>query len=202
MAKRQALPALDVERFIEQLAVPEGFTKTRGTEDYSWGKEKILHPSVTLSKGTEIEIKIVLSSPDAEYIRGSGHTSFDTKLGRRTFDRRGVDDSFYVDDVDTVETVNEKVKRQIEKVAESVSRLARSMSVPKWGFSVTPEQLDEIKAKLNKGQSHTFTPAGFGTGYVISKPGRKRNRWAKPAPQEIVDFFGVGRLEYDTLDCD
>jgi hypothetical protein len=189
----------DVTKFLEEIAVPEGFTKTFCEEDYSWGREKILHPAVKLEKGTEIEIKIVITDPNGSWACGSGHTSFSTKLGRRTFDRRGVEDSFYVDKDDTVEKVNEKVRRQIEKVAESVSRMARSQAIPVLGFTVTPEALEEIKAKLAKGKSHTFTPSGFGTGYVISK---KRSRFARHCDPAINAFFGVGALYFETLDCD
>jgi hypothetical protein len=190
---------MDVTKFLNDLATPEGFVKTFGTEDYSWGKEKILHPSVIFTKGTDIEIKIVISSPTDKYMAGSGHTSFATKLGRRTFDRRGVEDSFYVEPGLDVEKTNAQVLRQIEKVAESVARMERSVAVPIWGFTVTPETLEEIKGKLTKGKTHTFTPAGFGTGYVLSK---KRSRWSRLADPKINAFFGVGALYFDTLDCD
>jgi hypothetical protein len=189
----------DVKKFMDALAIPEGFTKTFGTEDYSWGKEKVLHPSVIFTKGTDIEIKIVITSPTDKYMAGSGHTSFNTKLGRRTFDRRGVEDSFYVEPGLDVEKTNAQILRQIEKVAESVARMERSKAIPVLGFTVTPEAFEEIKAKLAKGKSHTFTPAGFGTGYVISK---KRSRFARFCDQQVIDFFGVGALYQETLDCD
>ena len=194
---------MDVKKFLDEISVPEGFTKTLYDEKSErWtdaGYEPVLYPSLRLEKGQEIEIKLIIEAPEAKYCVGAGHTSFQTKLGRRTFDRRGVNDSFYVDEGDDVQTVDKKIADQLKRVAESVEKMERSIEVPSLGFTVTPELLEEIKAKLGKGKEHTFRPAGFGTGYVLSK---KRSRWAEKAKPEVNAFFGVGTLYMQRIDCD
>lgn len=70
------------------------------------------------------------------------------------------------------------------------------------GWRVTPSRRAQITADLKARKSATFTPAGFGTGYLVTTRPR-RGFDVNRLPTATSDFFGVvGPLFYETLDCD
>lgn len=150
-----------------------------------------------------ISLEIDLTG-DRSQPSGSGHTSFVTKHGVRTYDRIGVDDSFYVTDWKTkgvVENLAEILTEQVKRARESIERINNSVIVPGLTFSptLTAAQVEEHREKLRKKLSVSFAPGGFGTGHVILT---KKTRWSRPAKKELVDFFNVGPLYVEDFDHD
>lgn len=179
------------------------------------GFEKVISDSNVTFRGDGIEMRIEFwpdwdaldykgkrQRVDNWTIAASGHTNFSTERGQRTFDRVGVDDSFYVNPGDTADTLREKLVEQITRVAASRERLARSEAVPglPGGWVVTPERRAEIGKVLASGRGYDFRPAGFGIGYHIST---HRLAFGQPLPRATADFFGIDRpLFFETMDCD
>jgi len=195
--------ALAFLKEVARLAAARGFDATHSTE--TWPGEADV-PVVTLAHEDAIKIAVRLFNADATpgQAAGAGSTSFGTAHGWRTFDRAGVEDSFYVEAEDTAAAVDEKVAAQVARVAESRERIARSEAVPglPGNWLVTPERKAEIRARLAGGGTHQFQPAGFGTGYAVRT---RRAPGYAPLPRETAAFFGLPggvHLYAMPLDCD
>ena len=180
------------------------------TEEKWYGNSSpIITPVLKLTgigpnEGITIELKFHSQTGEKVHSytdRASGHTSFTTAQGERTFDRTGVDDSFHVLLSDDVPDIRVKIEREVERVAASRARIANSIPVPQIGFLVTPQTKEEISAKLKQGKSHSFTPSGFGTGYCLYSR-RQQSRYDRRAGAELEQFFGVSPIFMQTLDCD
>lgn len=204
-SKTKFLTRRGVQKLIKEITAPEGFTKTiKDVPKQNW---MCGHTDVEFTKhepNDQINIKLVFNHDGGKIssswdIVASGHTTFSTAKGERTFDRLGVEDSFYVNGDETLESLREKLNEQIEKIKVSRERISKSESIPGIPFMVTSDTKAAIAAKLRNGKNHTFTPAGFGTGYRISNHG---GPWAKRCKSETEKFFGVSPLYYETLDCD
>jgi hypothetical protein len=184
----------------------EGFTNSTHEETWGFGGGKQAVPVFkTTGDGITIEIKFHSKAdemPQHDYDSlASGHTSFTTDKGERTFDRTGVDDSFTVYWHDGVAGVQKKLEAQIARVAESRARIARMIPVPGLGFLIDPNAKIKIAEAIRSGHGHSFTPSGFGTGYHLYG-GRQRNRWDKRAKAETEIFFGVNPIYIQEMDCD
>lgn len=138
-----------------------------------------------------------------------GTTNFGSILeGRRiprTFDRIGVESSFYFHRTDTVETVRAKFAEHLTRIATQRERSARSVTVPEIGYSITPATKAQHTAALKSGSSISFSPSGFGTGYTLTLASRRRTRLGygtRMAGTALNEFFGVGALLVETRDCD
>lgn len=205
-AKRKATVGtpmnLGVKNFLAAIPTPDGFVKTDVVEEWSpkqkWpGVQFVGHDGKTT-------IKVIMHNVEDEYAPGTGHTDFVTSRGSFSFDRHGVDDSFYVNAEDTPAKVFDELLNQIRRVVESRERHLTSETVPFVGYIVTPDRKVEIAATLRSGGVHSFTPSGFGTGYRFSTNRRKVGTWdVKTAPEAFGKFFGVlTPVYYVTLDCD
>lgn len=187
---------------VQQIQLP-GFTMIRKDEP-SWRPGGEPTPELHFENAAEgVTIRISFWK-DGEWMVASGHTDFDTAQGRKTFDRRGIDDSFYVEEGQTLEQVAETMNEQLEKVKASRERIANSVPVPglPGSFLVTPEKREEISKLLNAGKTHSFTPGGMGTGYQLYT-GRRQSHFDSVAPKQLREFFGVTKaLFYRMLDCD
>lgn len=183
--------------FLAALIAPEGFTKTISRET-GWNDKPYDQAAFSGHDG-QTTIKVEMHDP-GDFLVGTGHTTFTTAKGSFSFDRRGIDDSFYVYQKDTPDTVSQKLIEQVARVVESRSRHLTAETVPFVNNVITPQAKAEIAAKLKAGKEHTFTPSGFGTAYAVST--KRRNTYSRPAPAEMAKFFGVDRLWYDTLDYD
>lgn len=87
-----------VARMMKEIRTPEGFERTTSETWYAGGKE---WPVLKL-ESPDVSIEIVFTPQRDPYRKdgydlGSGHVTFKTSAGERTFDRYGVEDSFYVD---------------------------------------------------------------------------------------------------------
>jgi len=196
---------MKVSDYIEAIQAPEGFTKTV-KEGYHDGVEHhTLHvrPGDTAVVIEKENIRIVFnigSKKIDEYPKGttigaSGHTLFKTAKGWHNLSRRGIDDAFYTDEKEEASVV---IEREIARAEAAKKRSEELIDVPGLPFRIHPEKLQEVKDKLAKGKAHEFHPHGFGIGYRLAK---RLSSWAKPAPPETSQFFGV-RLVMETMDCD
>lgn len=135
---------------------------------------------------------------------GDGTTSFKTTDGHwRTFDRRGVESSFYWKpwDYKGAPKVNlkEMLDEQLQRIAASREYFNTAIIVPEIGFSVSPANLEKLKMTFKNAGYHSFHPSGFGVGYTVSA---KPLRFGKKASKELMDFFGVAPLYIATFDAD
>jgi hypothetical protein len=135
----------------------------------------------------------------------TGHVTFTTKLGTRTFDRLGVDDSFYINPPEKgepgiVESSNTTILEQLERITKSRETMERSETVPQIGFTVTPERKAEVTRQLKAGKTFSFTSSGFGTGYLLMT--RPTSRYSERAKPELAKFFDVPAVYFDRMDCD
>jgi hypothetical protein len=195
-------PRPTVDSLAKAIDVPEGYSLKKGKEDYFRTGEKI--PTLTLT-GDGVEIKIIFDeTTENPFTLASGHVDFSTVKGVRTFDRRGIEDSFYVnnpdqsfsDEGDPNQQVNETIQDFITKrIPESRERLKNSETIPGIGLMTTPEK----KAKLLKEGRVEFVPGGFGTGYVFTTKATPGSRPASPAQKE---FFNTPTLYVETFDYD
>jgi hypothetical protein len=164
----------------------EGTTVEEGTGDY--GSKYIAF------KGNDFDIRLELN--------GAGHTNFQTIHGSRTFDRYGIDDSFYVDrHSHTVKDVVRIINEEIAKVRASQERAKDQELIPGFGWYTTAKGKQEIIDLLKAGKSKTFTPSGFGTGYRMYT-GRCYHQWDKRAKPETEAYFGVSPIWLESMDCD
>jgi len=139
--------------------------------------------------------------PTKPVLSASGHTAFKAESGSwRSFDRRGVSDSFYLGAYgDTAGDIERVIQEQVDLVAKSRERSKHMVSIPGFGYSVHQDQLEEVRKRIQGGGTQTFTPGGFGTGHRLST---RRSRYSKQMPAETAAFFGVPALYDDTFDHD
>jgi hypothetical protein len=178
------------------LVVPDGFKLTETTE-----KRRFVAGGEVTTLSLESDDTVISMVFDAEgssesYVIASGHVSFDTAAGRRTFDRLGVEDSFYIDNPakdftdsgDPNVKLNETIKEFIEvKIPASRERAAVSEKVPGTDLLISPAQKEVFRSTGRV----TLAPSGFGTQYTFSRtniPG------AKTATEAQRKLFGMKKL--------
>lgn len=207
-----------VKAFVDYIQAPSGFTKTSGRGHHNgielWSSEC---STWVLLENVEAGIRIAINiadEPSSRYKKGkkipcrntmedlscNGHTCYKTDTGWKTFDRRGVGDSFYIgDNVEPVADVSRVIQEQIERIAVAKELTKQMVSIPGFGYSIHKDKLEEVKKKIQRGGSHTFTPSGFGTGHIVSTC---QSRYATRMPAETAAFFGVSALYDQTFDHD
>lgn len=181
----------EFRKHMETLNIPEGFT-ARFREADSWG----------------ILTYIVAKEGDVEFrfdVTGCGHTDFTIEGGKRgTFDRLGVEDSFYwLVWGGEFKDLNAIVVEQFKRIKKSRAFYKKAIEVPTLPFKVAPSRVVELKRQLQKYGSVTFTPGGFGTGYVVSKNSVQEFKWGgKRADVELEEFLGHSPLYVSSFDSD
>lgn len=186
-AKWEALNAV-IDKLVENKCIPAGFTAELLTDEHD-----------------RLGYRVANATEDITFwLDGDGTTNFATAQGRRTFDRRGIEASFYWkplyagDERDPLAVIPEQLARVAERRAfyENVLKIPGLPSA----FVIAPDDLEKLRADLNRGRDRTFTPAGMGTGYTIST---KRGRYGRPASKELVEFLAVKRTVYvESFDAD
>lgn len=194
-AKRQELKdKAELNRVSGKLPVPEGFKTT-------WRVNEFNH-----DRNASPDEFVIYKEDDIEFVfraGGSGTTKFRVKDGWRTFDRRGVEDSFYWKPWNKHSKIDfdDLLKRQFERIEQSRKYHETAIKVPDIGFTIAPESLKALKSQLlNKGYI-TFTPSGFGTGYNIVRRSNRRFG-VRRGSTELEKFFGVSPLFIESMDCD
>lgn len=180
----------ELKAFISRVKPPSGFQKKVTTDRHGYTNISI--------KSDDVEIIWLISrsysSGDLSGI--SGTTNFKGPDGKwKTFDRRGIESSFY----GNVDNPNKDVKEQLERIEERKKKLETMIEIPGWAWKVTPKRLDEIKEKFSKGKSVTFLPRGMGIGYTVSP--KRMNQFSTPVPREMSNFFGMP-LYQESIDYD
>lgn len=183
--------AKDALAVLKKMA-PPGFKVKRmdGFDGYT-------NTAIGFIRGTkgkdEIQIVINLDSM-------SGHTSFDTKNGRMTFDAHGVDDSFYPD-LSKPEELKTMILEQVERAEKSQARHGSAVKIPGLGgHTVTKAEKELVKNKLNERGIYTFSPSGFGTAYMLTtKPQQHGDSKIRP---DLAKFFGVKTVYLTTEERD
>jgi hypothetical protein len=220
-AKAAALkPA--VAAFVDSVQAPAGFVKTSGRGFHGgmelWSEAQMPGSTYILLENVDAGIKIAINIsdlPSQRYKKGeklpvtncvvdldcNGHTAFKTETGWwATFDRRGIEDSFYLGNYgDSPAEVSRVIQEQLVKIEASKETSKKMVKIPGFGYSVHQDQLEALKKKLASGQSHNFMPSGMGTGHRVST---KRSRYATKMPAETAKFFGVTALYDETFDHD
>lgn len=158
------------------------------------------HARMTMSGGKRRR-RPVTKDPHRWCSIANGHTYWHSERGGfwASFDRYGVEDSFYVMHDTTLDELRAILMEQVARVAKAREVSARSIDVPGLPYSVTPEGKQQIAEKLQKGSSHTWHPRGFGTARRIST---RRERESTPLPEETAAFFGVEQLWMHSYEMD
>ena len=107
-----------------------------------------------------------------------------------SFDRLGVEDSFYFE---SVEKLPEQITQQRQRVKEAQAHLAltSSFNLGPVTLMLTPQRLQQIVDTIKSGKTHTYMPSGFGTGYYFSTKASIRSRWDRAqASPELVKLVG------------
>lgn len=197
-AEKRAAEALKtLQKIATTLPVPEGFT-AEWTNDGHEGE-----PTYVMANADK-SVRFIFRS------YGGGTTEFKLADGsKRTFDRRGVSDSFYWADWDNKSKPTAGMAADLaDQLADVKKRLEfhqTAITVPELGYKIAPETKTHHLKELKKPRGYVvFTPAGFGTGYRVSrKQGNVRLGYGtRMAGAELVAFYGVGPLLIETMDCD
>ena len=186
--KAEAKNLKELERYVAKLKAPANYVG-------SWKEDHRGVKTYTLEDAAN-EVKFTFRP------RGGGETQFNTAKGWRTFDRTGVEDSFYWKVLykgDKPKPFDEILKEQLERIVKSREYATSAISIPGIPFTVSPEGLTKLKEDLKTKGSRSFMPSGFGTGYVLYT---RRVAHCRVAPKELVDFLGVGPIYITTFDAD
>lgn len=207
-SKKVVVPS--VARMLRDIVTPKGFKREVTTEINRWNSKPY---KVLVLASPSIKIEIYFTGNRKDFFLADGHVSFKADGGWRSYDRYGVEDSFYIenplqwvgsrweDGTDVIARANETIKNFIEvKIPESLALIARSESVPGIPFSVTPERKAAITKALKSKQSNTFMPSGFGIGYTLWT--RKIDSFCERGSKEMEKFFGVSPIYISKFDAD
>lgn len=135
-----------------------------------------------------------------------GETVFSDIDGKmKTFNRRGISDSFYLINPqinsNTVEKmIKDVIFAQIDKVEKSRSQTKVVGPHPLSRFEFTDKRLSQTKEALNTNGYAPINPPGMGIGYIISL--KKHDNFFQKGSSELAAFFGVKEIYYKTFDAD
>jgi len=184
----------ELNRFVKKLPAIDGFIG-EWKDDHNWfaGENRVTKNYVLVNIKAEIKFTFMPG--------GDGSTSFKAGDHWATFDRRGVESSFYwkpLWEKDERPDIKVILNEQLERIAKHRVYAATAIKVPQISFTVSPENLAKLKVTFKNKGYHRFHPSGFGTGYTVSaKPLRHGSR----ASKELETFFGVP-LWVETFDAD
>jgi hypothetical protein len=182
--------------FMSKMKLPEGFTGAFDADERYGGT--VWHSFIV--KGPGVEFKFGQG--------GDGHTRFEVEgKGWFSFDRTGVEDSFYWlplfhgDDARGLEAggCEAIMAEQLERIAQRREYHLSAVAVPGIPFSVAPAGIADLQARLKKQGRIDFMPSGFGTGYIVTQ---RATQNAKRASVELEKFLGVAPLFVSTFDAD
>jgi len=169
-----------------------------------WVDMTLTIPSEGRAITMRVEVPDTIKAED--YFAGTGHTDFQAKGSTYSFDRHGIDDSFYLKHEDSVSTLVEEMHDQIKRARESQDRLARAIPLGIGHYERTPEEIAAMVADLKAGKRVSLLPGGFGTGYVLSlnAPPRRRSRsYGGPtAHAALAKALGLPKVYVESIDCD
>ena len=185
-------------KFVKTIPAIAGWVGEWKDETFWYGQQN--HPTKRYQLINE-ELKIKMTFRPG----GDGTTEYWLEKQKfwASFDRRGVESSFYyvpLWETDKVPPVTEIVARQVERVLERRRYHESSIAIPEIGFTISPEHLPKLKEELKKNGYRSFMPSGFGTGKTVSVKRSKYN--CKRATQALEDFMGMSPLYVSSFDAD
>jgi len=202
-----------MREFAKSIKAPEGWSREEldgfytsgipyGGKDSMPGMLSIVLKSDSIIIVFCIEERVDFRSKKSHVVY-SGHTNFASSKGWRSFDRLGVEDSFYSPyDAKALKDMpdpSQVIAEQCDRVVKFNEVDARRLDIPGIPYRITPESRVERTAQLKQGKSITFVPSGFGTGLRVSA---KRSRHSKPMSAETAQFFDCPALYVETFDHD
>lgn len=202
-----------LEKFFATIKTPEGYERT--CEMPEANKEYGYHESFDVGnlnlKGEDVEV-IFNASFYKNKLSITGTTNFKEGESWYTFDRRGIDDSFYMEQKSKKDIEWSKkngwgydpecdiknggqlmLEQQIKRAKDRIAEMTGMLTVPHYGHRVTEERKEEIRKKI-LGRGHTFAPSGMGTAYHVST--KKTSRWDSVVPAKVAKFFGIKQKLY------
>ena len=195
-----------LQEFVDSIEIPIGFKKEVDLQErkHNWqdGPKAILK-----SEDVEIHLDIsVMMKKNKPDLSVTGSTKF-IALGKMfSFDRIGIDNSFYLshDGYDPIPSdVNKVVVAQIQRAKEGIKDMSEKIQVPELGFYISKEKQEKMSKLLKAGKSTSLTPSGFGIGYQLIGRRVRTTQWGpKVASDVLKKFFKVTTLYIDTMDCD
>lgn len=195
--KRVKADQKELEKFVPTIPVFPGWVgawKPDVTELYG---ERIETPSYVLT-WAENHMRMEFRAG------GDGTTSFEVAgKGWLTFDRRGVESSFYWKawDYKGAETpdIGAVMIATCERIKQRREYYTSAISIPQIGHTVSPAGKVALIEEIRKIGFRNFMPSGFGTGYTIST---KQVRFSNRAKPELEAFIGITPLYVSTFDAD
>jgi len=136
-------------------------------------------------------MSIILTFPRDENSEPYCETRYKAKGGEYTFDRRGIDASFYFH---SVEHLPKQIAEEREKVKAAQARLSQSnkFNLGPVQVMITPERLQQIVDLLKAGKVYQYHPSGFGTGYTFTTTRQPYCRFeTAKASAELVRLVGA-----------
>lgn len=180
------------QKHVAKLTPPKGWSKETKEEPRHFGPMMVC----TLTSG-DGDIKIRFDQS------GSGHTEYRAGEKWMTFDRRGVEDSFYhlpLYEGMKVNPINAIVLEQIARINAARAFDQVAIDVPTIPFRVSPDRADQLKQQVKRHGHVTFVPSGFGTGYTVSK--KHGGHGCTRAKPELEKFLGHSPLFVTMFDAD
>jgi hypothetical protein len=187
----------ELERAAKKIPVPEDFVAV-WEDDASWYSGANIPSKKFVLRSKKHEVDLVFRPG------GSGTTKFKVNNNWLTFDRRGVEDSFYWKEFSGKELrdFNAMILDQSRRVREAREFHQTALKVPDVGFSVSPDRLKALQKEIKTLGYVTFHPSGFGTGYRVVKKSHNRFGGSRRASADLEKFLECAPLWIETFDCD
>jgi hypothetical protein len=208
--------------FQKAVTVPDGFSMTidDNYDDYTKSRYvDVILKNATV--GTTIRFSLRMDKIQKWDIRGdrgipikalkpylgksiivwSGHVNYTHNGSTFSYDRLGVEDSFY-NGHRYDKSPNEQITEQLARIEESRGRIDNSVRVPSpIDRLIDKDRLEKtrIEFKTKKNAAYSSHPGGFGTMYTVMK---QSSRFSNRAPKEIEEFFGYSPLYIHTDEMD
>lgn len=182
-----------LKRLVKKVVPPAGVDAAWSTQAEADFTSRGEHWRVR--RGDDIEVRF--------WLHGDGETRFRAQGTWRTFERRGIESSFYWIGWDgEIRDIGELVVEQIKRCEERIAYYSTALTIPEVGSTVQPDRLPQLKLTLKKECMLTFPPSGMGTGHIVHTK-RPRQTWGvRRATQELEKFFGIEGLWITTFDAD
>lgn len=197
--KQKALRRKVTVAKLAKMSIPEVNTVDISEESMWQGYTRLKRKvKIVTFRGDDFKLRVECE-PGSKY--WCGHTKFQTMYGEKTFDRRGVQDSFYIQMHHTTLDVEAILEGQVRQLRGSQARILEKEPVPGIGYLIASSDKATIRSTLIQGGTRLFSPSGFGTGKILYH-GSKRNSWDTRAPAETEAYFDLDPLYIILTDHD
>lgn len=222
MSETEKKPSARVLEAARSFTPPKGWKVLRVVEGVAESSRTTRWPApelvtvVLAAEGAEIEVfarfceSTTWGKEKGLKLTVDGTTRFKHKDFWASFDRIGVESSFYVDegreDGPFEPRLAAAIVAQKARVEKYLAMDAGRVDVPglPFGWRLSPEALAVTKTRLLRGETVTWTPSGFGTGYhlCVKPPRDRKSSDVSFAKATALAFFGVPSLWLRSFDHD